>query len=78
MCCGSAGSYSALQPEMSRRVLGRKMEHIAASGAQTVATGNPGCLWQLRLGAQQRGLAVRIVHPIELLAEAYGQPAPKR
>jgi glycolate oxidase iron-sulfur subunit len=78
MCCGSAGSYSAVQPEMSRRVLARKMEHIQASGAETVATGNPGCLWQLRLGAHERGLSVRVVHPIELLAEAYGQAARQR
>jgi Fe-S oxidoreductase len=48
------------------------------SGAETVATGNPGCLWQLRLGAHERGLSVRVVHPIELLAEAYGQAARQR
>ena len=74
MCCGSAGSYSALQPEMSGRLLRRKMEHISASGAEIVATGNPGCLLQLRLGAQQHGVPVQVVHPIELLAEAYGRP----
>ena len=78
MCCGSAGSYSALQPGMSRRLLQRKMEHIAASGADIVATGNPGCLLQLRLGAQDHEVSVRVVHPIELLAEAYGRPMAQR
>ncbi len=72
MCCGSAGSYSALEPEMSRRVLQRKMGHIAASGAEAVATGNPGCLLQLRLGAQECGLKIQVVHPVELLARSYG------
>ncbi len=74
MCCGSAGSYSAQQPEMSRRLLNRKMAHIGASGADVVATGNPGCLFQLRLGAREQGLRVRVVHPVELLAESYGRP----
>ncbi|HKI99027.1 MAG TPA: heterodisulfide reductase-related iron-sulfur binding cluster [bacterium] len=70
-CCGSAGSYSLMQPEMSRRLLARKMGHIRASGAEVVATGNPGCLLQLGLGARDARLKVRIAHPVELLAEAY-------
>lgn len=70
-CCGSAGTYSLQQPAMAERVLQRKMAHIAAAGVDVVATGNPGCLLQLAAGAQRRGLAVRIVHPIELLARAY-------
>jgi glycolate oxidase iron-sulfur subunit len=71
MCCGSAGSYSLQHPEMSQRLLQRKLDHIASCGADVVATGNPGCLLQLRQGAQARRLPIRIVHPIELLAEAY-------
>jgi glycolate dehydrogenase iron-sulfur subunit len=70
-CCGSAGSYSLLHPEASRSILARKMGHIRASGAQVVATGNPGCLLQLGLGARDARLGVRIAHPVELLAEAY-------
>ena len=70
-CCGSAGSYSLTHPKMAARVLERKMDHIAAAGVQAVATGNPGCLFQLALGAEQRGLAIRIVHPVQLLALAY-------
>lgn len=73
MCCGSAGVYSLAQPEMSQRLLQRKLDHIEACGAEIVATGNPGCLLQLRLGAQARGLPIRVAHPVELLAEAYGR-----
>lgn len=75
MCCGSAGSYSLTQPEMSAKLLERKMAHIAATGAEVVATGNPGCLLQLRLGADMHKLPIKIVHPVELLAEAYGGTA---
>lgn len=70
-CCGSAGVYSLTQPELSRRVLARKMMHIKASGAQVIATGNPGCLLQLRLGAKRHRMKVKVLHPIELLAQAY-------
>jgi glycolate oxidase iron-sulfur subunit len=51
--------------------LERKLDHICVAGAHTVATGNPGCLLQIQNGARGRGLPLRIVHPITLLAEAY-------
>jgi glycolate oxidase iron-sulfur subunit len=70
-CCGSAGIYNIVQPEMAGQLLDRKLDHIAVAGAHTVATGNPGCLLQIQNGARQRGLPLRIVHPITLLAEAY-------
>ena len=70
-CCGSAGIYNITQPEMSRALLDRKMKHIAATGASIVATGNPGCLGQIRYGAQKLGVKLEIVHPITLLAQAY-------
>jgi len=72
-CCGSAGIYNLTQPEMANDLLERKLKHIEATGALTVATGNPGCLLQLINGAAQRGLKLRVVHPITLLAEAYRQ-----
>ncbi|HKZ51499.1 MAG TPA: (Fe-S)-binding protein, partial [Dehalococcoidia bacterium] len=71
-CCGSAGSYVLTHPERSMQVLDRKMGNIAAANAEVVATGNPGCLMQLGLGVKRHGLKVRIAHPVELLAEAYG------
>jgi glycolate oxidase iron-sulfur subunit len=70
-CCGSAGIYNLIQPEMAEDLLQRKLRHIRSTGATTVATGNPGCLLQLVNGAKRQGLQLRIVHPITLLAEAY-------
>lgn len=70
-CCGSAGIYNITQPEMSMALLERKMKHVAATGARVVATGNPGCIGQLRLGAKRCGVNVEVVHPITLLARAY-------
>ncbi len=70
-CCGSAGIYNLLQPEMAGQLLERKLDRIAATGALTVATANPGCLAYLASGLRRRGLPVRLVHPVTLLAEAY-------
>jgi glycolate oxidase iron-sulfur subunit len=69
-CCGSAGVYSIAQPEMSLRLLDDKMRDVRQTGAQVVATANPGCVMQLELGARRAGLDVRVVHVIELLDEA--------
>jgi len=70
-CCGSAGVYNLTQPEMAGELLDRKLAHIQSTGATMVATGNPGCLLQLMNGAKQRGMNLRVVHPITLLAEVY-------
>jgi glycolate dehydrogenase iron-sulfur subunit len=70
-CCGSAGVYNLVQPEMATELLRRKLKHIRSTGATIVATGNPGCLLQLVNGARQEGMNLRIVHPVTLLAEAY-------
>jgi glycolate oxidase iron-sulfur subunit len=70
-CCGSAGIYNITQPEMSGRVLAEKMNHLARTGADVVASGNPGCLIQLCQGIRSRGLAMKAVHPVELLDQAY-------
>jgi glycolate oxidase iron-sulfur subunit len=70
-CCGSAGIYNIVQPEMANQLLDRKLNHIKSTGASIVANGNPGCLLQLINGAKQQGLKLRVVHPVTLLAEAY-------
>ena len=70
-CCGSAGVYNLVQPEMADDLLQRKLAHIQSTGAKIVATGNPGCLLQLINGAKQRGMKLRVVHPVTLLAGAY-------
>ncbi len=70
-CCGAAGTYNLTQPEMARAVLARKLDALAAVDADVIASGNPGCMMQLRAGAVERGLRARVVHPITLLDEAY-------
>jgi glycolate oxidase iron-sulfur subunit len=74
-CCGAAGTYNLTHPEMSQAVLARKLDSLAAADPDVIASGNPGCLMQLRAGAAARGLRARVLHPIELLDEAYGAPA---
>ena len=71
-CCGSAGTYNLTEPAMAARLRERKLDRIAASGADVIAAANPGCILQMRAGAILRGLAVRIEHPLDLLAEAHG------
>ena len=71
-CCGSAGIYNIVQPEMADALLRRKMADIQATGAQAVATGNAGCMMQLRVGARQYGPKVEVMHVIDLLDQAYG------
>jgi glycolate dehydrogenase iron-sulfur subunit len=66
-CCGSAGIYNLTQPELAARLLARKIETIAASGAQVVVSTNPGCLIQLRAGLDARGLPIRTVHLADFL-----------
>jgi glycolate oxidase iron-sulfur subunit len=74
-CCGSAGIYNLIQPEMAGDLLDRKLKHIRTTGAHAVATANPGCLLQILNGARAQNLPLRVVHPITLLAEAYRGPA---
>ncbi|HEX5066508.1 MAG TPA: (Fe-S)-binding protein [Myxococcota bacterium] len=69
-CCGAAGTYNLTQPAMSRAVLERKIATLAAADPDLVATGNPGCLMQLRAGLARAGLRARAVHPIEILDQA--------
>ena len=70
LCCGSAGVYNLLEPELADRLLALKLSRIVETGARIVATGNPGCLMQIARGARQRGLELEIVHPVTLVARA--------
>ncbi|HBB87682.1 MAG TPA: hypothetical protein DC047_08720 [Blastocatellia bacterium] len=72
-CCGGAGIYNLLEPDLSREVLAEKLANIRASGAQVLATGNPGCQMQIGAGAFLAGLNLRTCHPVELLDESYAQ-----
>ncbi len=68
LCCGSAGVYNLMEPEIAEKLLQRKLDRITETGAEVVASGNPGCLLQLRKGLSERGLRIRAHHPVELLA----------
>jgi glycolate oxidase iron-sulfur subunit len=71
VCCGSAGSYNLTEPDMARRLQRRKIDNIARAGVTCVAAANPGCSLQIQAGLKERGLAIRVAHPVELLDEAY-------
>jgi glycolate oxidase iron-sulfur subunit len=71
-CCGSAGVYSLTQAEMSMRLLDSKMADIGGTGADFIATSNPGCMAQLEAGVRATGSRSRVVHVVELLDRAYG------
>jgi glycolate oxidase iron-sulfur subunit len=75
-CCGSAGIYNLIQPEMANQLLDRKLKHIVSTQAAVVATGNPGCLAHMANGLRREKISVRLVHPITLLAEAYRAERP--
>jgi glycolate oxidase iron-sulfur subunit len=70
-CCGAAGVYNLLQPEMSQRVLKEKLDHIKETGAAILATGNPGCQMHIGAGACLSGMSLRVCHPVELVDQAY-------
>ncbi len=72
-CCGAAGIYNLMQPEMSQRVLNEKLAHIKETKAGTLATGNPGCQMHIGAGASVAGIPLRVCHPIELVDQAYEQ-----
>jgi glycolate oxidase iron-sulfur subunit len=71
MCCGSAGTYNILQPEMAQHLLTRKLDHSAATHAEVIASANTGCMIQLRAGVAQRGMPARVLHVVEILDAAY-------
>ena len=70
-CCGGAGIYSMVQPDLSGRLLRRKLGYIADANADEVATANPGCVLQLEQGLRQQGSHCRVRHVVDLLDEAY-------
>jgi len=71
-CCGSAGIYNITQNELSMQILDRKMEKIKKAHIDILATGNPGCMFQLKYGARRLGIELEVAHPVELLARSLG------
>ena len=70
LCCGSAGVYNVTQTEASLELLADKMSQAKKTGATIVATANPGCLLQIRAGAQIHGTQQEVLHVVELLDRA--------
>jgi glycolate oxidase iron-sulfur subunit len=78
VCCGSAGIYNVVQNRMAMQILEHKMESVNATGAEVVATANPGCMLQLRAGVRLHGSGrQRVLHVVEVLDEAYRNHPPK-
>ncbi|MDH7498273.1 MAG: (Fe-S)-binding protein [Syntrophomonadaceae bacterium] len=75
-CCGGSGTFSLTHYAMSMKILDKKMQAIAATGARTVATCCPSCMMQLRHGMSRSGREGTVLHPVTLLAEAYRQSDP--
>ena len=73
LCCGSAGTYNILQPEIATRLRDRKVANIEQLKPQAIATGNIGCITQIGMGTK-----IPILHTIELLDWAYGGQKPAK
>ena len=71
ICCGSAGTYNMLQPELATQLRDRKIGNIATIAPDVIAAGNIGCITQIASGT-----AIPVVHPIELIDWATGGPVP--
>ena len=71
VCCGGAGVYNLMEPELSEEVLSAKLECIRQSGAEVLATGNAGCHMQIAAGARLNEVKLQVCHPVELLDESY-------
>ena len=72
-CCGAAGIYNMLQPELSHQVLKEKLDHVKDADASILATGNAGCQMQIGAGATLAGMKLQVCHPIELVDQSYAR-----
>jgi len=71
LCCGSAGIYNLLQPDMSSKLLARKLDNALSTGAEAIVSANPGCMLQLTSGLRARGDNRPVLHLVEVLDRAY-------
>lgn len=76
LCCGAGGAAFTKQPEMAEMLGAAKSAAIAASGADWVVAGNPGCLLQLEAALRERGIRAEVLHPARVLREALGAELP--
>ena len=70
-CCGGAGTYGLGHPELGGQIGADKVDCVVATGADVLATGNPGCAMQIGAGLRMRASRIQVVHPVELLDESY-------
>lgn len=70
-CCGGSGTFSLTHYDLSMQILDKKMDNIVDTGAELIATCCPSCMMQLRHGVSRRGLETKLVHPVQLLSQAY-------
>ncbi len=68
VCCGFGGTFSMKFPEVSAEILGKKLSNVEATGAEQLVTDCPGCVMQLRGGAETRGMRLDVLHLAEALA----------
>jgi glycolate oxidase iron-sulfur subunit len=73
ICCGSAGVYNVTQTDAALELLAEKMKNAKETGARVIATANPGCLLQMRAGAEIHGTGQEVLHVVELLDRALKQ-----
>jgi glycolate oxidase iron-sulfur subunit len=74
LCCGSAGVYNMLEPDIAAELGRQKAEQIKETGARIVVTGNPGCLMQIARHCRAQELEIEVVHPVSLLARMLSEP----
>jgi glycolate oxidase iron-sulfur subunit len=67
LCCGSAGVYNLLQPEVADELGEQKVQNLLNTGADLIASANPGCTLQITKHLQMQGKAIKVIHPMELL-----------
>ena len=71
ICCGAAGLYSTLEPQMSNRILEEKLDDLLETRADVVSVANPGCQMQLAAGLRSRGSAMKVEHIAETVLRGY-------
>ena len=68
MCCGFGGTFSFDHPDVSSRLLDRKLSRAGDTQAEIIVTDNPGCIMQMRGGLKARGSDLEVLHLAELMA----------
>lgn len=76
VCCGAAGSYNLMEPEMSERLSQRKLQNILACNVDAVITGNAGCSLQIQAAIRHAGKKIWVAHPVDVLDLAYRREQP--